>query len=197
MFVSVVAPSRCVRCRRRPRDPRCTCLVVHVPPPAPPIPGVARVVAASVYDGDARRFVLDLKLRGRRDAAGPLVDLLVGSIHRDGVSGDLLTWVPGTPSGVSARGFDHAELLARGVSRTCGLEAKRLLRRDSDLDQTGLSRSERFENLSGAITSKPCRGRKVVLIDDVITTGATARACAAALRAAGAYSVEIVAVARA
>jgi predicted amidophosphoribosyltransferase len=160
------------------------------------MPWVHTVVAAWEYDDAARALVLALKLEGRRDAAPPLVHALAATVARFGLLGEVVTWVPGRPSDIRARGFDHAELLARLVAPRIGLRARSLLlRRGSPPDQSGLSAAQRRHNLIGAFEARPCNGR-VIVVDDVITTGATARACAAALRAGGADMVELLAACR-
>jgi ComF family protein len=98
------------------------------------------------------------------------------------------------------RGYDQAALLARGLSRAAGLPllAGALRRLRDAPPQVGLTRSERCANAAGAFAAGPAvRGRAVALVDDVITTGATADACARALREAGATRVCAVALGRA
>lgn len=95
------------------------------------------------------------------------------------------------------RGFDHAEVIARRVASRLGLPLVGLLQRTATRpDQTTLSGLERRNNLIGAFRAGPCP-RAVVLVDDLVTTGATASACAQALRSAGAVWVEAVAPCRA
>lgn len=157
----------------------------------PLCPPAERVIAVWEYAEAPRSLVLDLKLRARRESAGPLVDGLCARALRVGVLADAVTWVPGGRSGVRLRGFDHAEILARGVASRLGLPAARLLAgRSGRRDQTGLDAAERRVNLRDAFIARPCSGRWL-LVDDVITTGASARACARALRAAGATGVEV------
>jgi predicted amidophosphoribosyltransferase len=167
------------------------------PPQAPgKMPWVRAVVTAWEYEDGARALVLGLKLEGRRDAAPPLVHALAAAVAHTGLLGEVVTWVPGRPPDIRARGFDHAELLARLVAPRIGLPARPLLvRRRSPPDQAGLSAAERRRNLIGAFGARPCAGR-VIVVDDLITTGATARACAAALRSAGAEVVEVLAACR-
>lgn len=176
----------CARCEARTLRPATT----------PMMPWVHAAVAAWEYDDAARALILALKLDRRRDAAPPLVRAMVAAVARSGLLGDVVTWVPGRPRDIRARGFDHAELLARLVAPRIGLRARSLLfRRGSPPDQSGLSAAQRRQNLIGAFEARPCNGR-VIVVDDVITTGATARACAAALRAGGAEMVELLAACR-
>lgn len=157
------------------------------------IASVRRIVVAWTYEGAARRLILDLKVAGRRDAAQPLVAAMCRAVRREGVLGSVITWVPARPKDVLRRGFDHAEVLARGLSERVGLPCRRLLyTSDAHADQSTLGAAERRRNLEGAFLAATCAGR-IILVDDLITTGATASACAAALRAGGAASIELVA----
>jgi predicted amidophosphoribosyltransferase len=109
----------------------------------------------------------------------------------------VITWVPGRRADIRVRGFDHAALLARAVGRRVGLPcASLLLRRSDPPDQTLLSADERRQNLRGVFSSKECSGN-VIVVDDLVTTGATATACAQALRRAGASGVELLVPCRA
>jgi len=98
------------------------------------------------------------------------------------------------------RGFNQAELLARRTARRCGIPMSNSVRRiRSTAAQAGLSNAMRRENVAGAFRLKNRRaiqGRRVLLIDDVMTTGATASACALALKRGGAASVTLLALAR-
>jgi predicted amidophosphoribosyltransferase len=122
---------------------------------------------------------------------------MTGATRGLGVGGETVTWVPGRAKDIRARGFDHAELLGRGLARELGLRPQALLRRRHPArDQASLSALDRAENVRGAfgaVRSPPC----VVLVDDLMTTGATAAACAAALNAAGAERIEVVTACRA
>jgi predicted amidophosphoribosyltransferase len=154
------------------------------------------VVCAWEYEGPPRALILNLKLRGDRAAAGPLVEGVLAAARRSGLAGETVTWVPGRPAGIRERGFDHAALLAAGVARELGLPACSLLRRRRAVsDQSELSAADRRINLENAFAAEACTGG-IVLVDDLLTTGSTAEACARALREAGAAFVELLAPCR-
>ena len=159
--------------------------------------GVDRLLARWAYAGIPRALVLDLKLRAARSAAVPLAHGLAGLVQAMGCRAATLTWVPGRTHDTRVRGFDHAELIARGLADLLGLPLQPLLgRRTATADQAGLSRSARHSNLIGAFRSGPTAGW-VGLVDDVVTSGATAHACAVALKEAGCQGVEVLAACRA
>jgi predicted amidophosphoribosyltransferase len=167
------------------------------PPGDEPIPGVDRVYCPWRYDGVARDLVLALKLRHQRPAAEPLADALAMLVQGGGGRAAVVTWVPARRADRRRRGFDHAELIARHVAADLGLPVAGLLERASVRpDQAGLGRRQRWENLAGAFTGRPFSG-VVLLVDDLVTTGATAAACARALRVGGATQVELAAPCRA
>jgi predicted amidophosphoribosyltransferase len=154
-------------------------------------------IAAWAYEGPVRALILALKLRALRMAARPLVEGMTEMARGAGLQGAWVTWVPGRAAGIRERGFDHAEVLARGVAHGLGLRPCRLLgRRHPARDQASLSATDRVRNARGAFCARASPA-SVVLVDDLITTGATAAACAAALRAAGAARVELVVAGRA
>lgn len=149
------------------------------------------VVAAYPYAGAARDLVLALKFRARLEAADLLAAPLAEALERRGVPGDLLVPVPLSRRRHHQRGYNQALVLARGVGRALGLEVRPrvLVRRRHTAPQAGRSRSARRRALRGAFSAHGVAGRGVILVDDVLTSGATARACALALRHAGADSV--------
>jgi predicted amidophosphoribosyltransferase len=161
------------------------------------VPEVDRVFAPWSYEGAPRELILALKLRGRRGAAQPLVDAMSRLAQASALRAHVITWVPGRRGDIRVRGYDHAEVLARGVARQLGLPALALVRRVGDPpDQTTLSAEQRHRNLKGAFVATPSCGN-VAVIDDLVTTGATLAACARALRATGATGVEALAASRA
>lgn len=158
------------------------------------LPGGDATVLA--FDGLARRLVLGLKYRQRWAAAPLLVDVLERSWRQQHghARPDVVTWAPTTAERRTARGADQAQLLARSLARRLGVPARRLLRKTSPTQQTGRSRAQRLR--APSFVARPLRpGLHILLVDDVVTTGATLRAAAQALRAAGAAEVTCLAVA--
>jgi ComF family protein len=149
-----------------------------------------------VYDERARRLVSAWKERGRRDLAGPLATIVEELIARPRV--DVVTFVPGDRERGRERGHVPAARLARALGDRWGLPTESLLTRArASVRQAGLPRGERRSNVRGAFAVSADVPRRVVLVDDVYTTGATASACSSVLRRAGARRVEVVCLARA
>jgi len=192
-LVALGAPVRCVGCGL-PGSALCrTCQDGLGGPLVPQVPGVDRVVVGLPYRGPARTFVLDLKLRGDRSAAAPLARAMIREVAATGLMAEVVTWVPGRAHENRRRGLDHAGILAAHVGRGLGLPVRPLLRRTGERpDQASLGAAERWANLHGAFAAADCPPR-VALVDDLVTTGATAAACARALRVAGATRIEVLA----
>lgn len=154
--------------------------------------GDGGVATALPFEGVARQVVLGLKYRNRRAVARHLARFMVRRLHLGKV--DLVTWAPTSPARARARGFDQAELLARAVARELGVPCRRLLYRAHGVAQTGRSRAQRLEGPSFRARS-PRPGLQVLLVDDVVTTGATLLAARDALLGVGVGSVVCVAAA--
>ena len=160
-------------------------------PPLPAPPGVDRCTALVAYEGPAREVVARLKYRNHRSVLSALASAMAAGIE---MRPDVVTWVPTTAARRRDRGFDHAELLARAVARELHRPCHDLLARAPGPPQTGRPRAER---LVGPLLVARSRARPhVLVVDDVITSGATATAAARALRRAGAVVVDVVAAAR-
>jgi len=158
--------------------------------------GFARARAAIVYDARARPLVSAWKERGRRDLVTPFAALVAEVVARP--AADALTFVPGDRERGRERGHLPAARLAQALAEGWSLPLARLLERSgSSRRQAGLRRAERRANVRGLFVARRTVRGSVVLVDDVYTTGATAAACATALRRAGARSVDVVCLARA
>ncbi len=151
------------------------------------------------YEGTLRELIHLFKYAGMRPLARPLTDLMMASFPRhaqfDGIVAMPLHWFRRW-----RRGFNQSELLAHEIAQRTGLPVVRAVQRTRRTDsQAGLSSARRRLNVAGAFRArrKLVEGRRLLLIDDVMTTGATAGACASALKRAGARRVELLTLARA
>ena len=145
------------------------------------------------YSTEARQTVADLKYHRHKPLALNIAQVMaqLGAVFP---LPDVLTWIPTTDNRKASRGFDHAELIARHLGALVSCPSRRLLRRTSTGHQTGHGRTTRLENVS-FVASPMAVGRKIWVIDDVWTTGATLRAAASSLFVIGATTVVCVAYA--
>jgi predicted amidophosphoribosyltransferase len=190
-LVDLVLPSHCVGCDRpgpvwcpgcRP-DARCEVIALPHGPP---------VYAAAEYAGELRTALLSYKERGARSLAVPLADYLVGAVESARGADPagrppVLVPVPSTRAAIRQRGGDHVLRLARLVARQTGLEVVPLLRLNGRvLDSAGLSTDQRASNLDHRMRARPATGLgPAIVLDDILTTGATLTEAGRALRAAG------------
>jgi predicted amidophosphoribosyltransferase len=136
-----------------------------------------------------------LKFSGWRDVAAALADAIVASAAPP--PGDAITWVPLARRRLAERGYDQARALAAGLGRRTGIPVRGLLRRAVATGPQAQRRGrERREAMYGAFVATRTPPARVLLVDDVLTTGATAAACAEALAASGAQRIHLVTAAR-
>lgn len=194
-FISDPCCDGCGRALELPRRPSVCARCAEAPPPW------GRARAAMEYDTHSRTVLLALKHGDRPELAQALAGLMVRAGAGMLGAGDLLVPVPLHPSRLRSRRYNQSALLARAIGLRTGIERRldALVRIRVTQPLGELSAARRHAVLDGAI--QPRRGaaldrRRVVLVDDVLTSGATAGACTAALLAAGAASVDLLVAAR-
>lgn len=164
--------------------------------------GLVQVEWCATFSGPTRAAIHALKYRGERRLVEPLASALAERWQRAGAGGELLTWVPVHPTRRRERGFDQAELLARAMAARLGLPVQPCLARQRRTTaQHSLGQVERAGNLAGVFgIPEALRGqlreRWLVVVDDVLTTGATLSGCTRALLDAGVLAVSAITVAR-
>lgn len=164
-------------------------------------PVYARLVTPFVYGGTIREMILGLKYSGRTDYLPFFARSMVWMLaHRDMLSFDMVVPVPSTFKQFKRRGYNPPGLLVHEIARMLGVpEEHHILVARPGAGQKGKGRAERLESRKQAFFVRPgwmLEGEDVLLVDDVVTTGATVQACAELLKGAGAGKVYVAAVAR-
>lgn len=155
--------------------------------------------SAAVYDGPIRDALLRFKVAGEHRIASALSRAMTAPVRRlDPPAPITVTFVPSGAAALRERGRNPAALLARPLALMLGAPVRPLLiKRIETPDLAGLARAERMRALAGAFAPRERVPAQVLLVDDVLTTGSTASACAAALKQGGASCVSVVTFARA
>jgi ComF family protein len=201
-LLSLVAPPLCVACGAGAGrvEPLCSrCRSELRPAGAEPGPGGLPVYAAFSYEGGAGALVRALKFRGATGAAATMAAQLTANVPVEWLAGRALVPVPMHAARRRRRGFNQAELLARRLAERCGCELSDCLERVGPRGtQVGRGRAERLDRAGPTVRVRPGASvpARAVVIDDVVTTGATLAACAAVLEGAGAAEVAAVTYAR-
>lgn len=159
--------------------------------------GLDRCRSLLSYEGAGRELLARLKYRNARSPVAWLAAGMAALVVRFVGGIDVVTWAPTSDARRRARGFDQAEVLAKAVAAELGLPCVRRLRRLPGPPQTGRSRDERWHG-PGFVRRAPPRVQDlgVLLVDDLLTTGATLSSAAAALRAGGVTTVVAVTAGR-
>jgi len=164
-------------------------------PECPPDP-LSMTRSAFRFEGSARAAILRMKFAGEGAVASALGKAMA-AVADDLLPVDAITWVPLSQKRLSSRGYDQAKLLARRVSRELDLPARRMLGRVRDIPPQAQSGAhQRMAAIQGLFVPKREAPASVLLVDDVLTTGATASECARVLILAGAQRVVLLTAAR-
>jgi len=202
-------PPKCVLCGTLLKDAELDlCKSCRMEAPVYPIQKSApqfldSFAAVWYYEGSVRKSLLRFKFRNARSFApayGRLLAMKLLEVHPEGF--DVLTWVPVSRRRKFRRGYDQVELIARAVGKELNMTPVPLLKKvRHNRPQSGISgAAERRANVLGAyreIPGRPIAGKRIVLLDDILTTGATAGEAARVLKTAGAKQVHCAAVAAA
>jgi ComF family protein len=161
--------------------------------------GFDEVFSAGVYDGALRKLIHLFKFEGVRPLARPLGGFLAQALPRE-LRFDVIVPMQQHWQRRWRRGFNQSELLARKIARRWNIPVRKLVRwKRATAPQAGLTSAQRRKNMQGAFEAARganLRAMSILLIDDVLTTGAIAGACARALKRAGVAHVSLLALAR-
>ena len=205
--LSILYPRKCILCRtilgKEETDlcTQCRKNAPEFPKAKSTIPFVARWTALWYYKDDVRRSILRYKFHHARHYAPAYGRLLGMKLLQEIPEGfDAVTWVPTGTIRKFFRGYDQAQLLAKAVGKELGCEPVKLLKKLRNTPpQSGINDAakRRANVLAAYAVTQPVTGQRILLLDDVITTGATTSECAKTLQIAGAKEIYCAAVAAA
>ncbi len=187
----------CARCRYS--------ILASPPPPAISMAHITEIRSCRLYEGALKNCIVEFKYRANRRLIRVFDDIirhfLAGEGHKIRAADSLMIPVPAHILRQKSRGYNQAGLIAGILAEhiSAAVLARSLLKIRNTLPQAGLSREERMENLKGAfsvVDKRSVIGRDILLVDDVMTTGATLETCAAELLRSGARSVRAFTLAR-
>lgn len=206
-LLDLLYPKKCAFCRRLVHDGRMLCPECAKTLPFPTeeqerlfIPPLELCLAPLYYTGKVRDSLLRYKFHGAAAYCGIYGELMADCLQRHGERADRITWVPLSRQRLRRRGYDQAKLLAQELSRRTGIPCGRLVvKTKNNPAQSGRkSAEERARNVQGVYRAEGVRpGERILLVDDIVTTGSTLKAAASVLLEAGAASVTGLAAARA
>ena len=200
-LLDLIFPPCCAVCKTGTKEPLCQSCLQKIKFMKPHL----GIYSASIYDGVLREAIHQFKFNNKKQLAEPLGILLVNYLSQ--IPGlrleevDAIIPIPLHPNRHRRRGFNQTELLAKVITRYHNIPIKSVLSRIHDTKaQFDLPREERFNNIQGAfqvVDQKAVFNQRLLLLDDIYTTGATMSECAKTLTSAGARRIEIVTLSRA
>jgi competence protein ComFC len=160
----------------------------------------SKIYSYAYYSGVIKELVLNFKYKRIFLAGNILADFLYELIKENNIEADGIFFIPCSKSAVKKRGFNQCEVIARILGDKLDIPVyKDILKAKKTKEQKTLTKEERYENIIGAFkvkTDKNIKNRKIILIDDVITTGATLLECEKILKENGAKEINILTVAK-
>ncbi len=202
-------PHKCVLCKKiLEKDEMDLCHHCRLDAPECPVtnskyPYLNTWLSLWYYEGAVRGSLLRYKFHGKRHYAAAYARLLgMKLLREERTDFDILTWVPISDKRRRKRGFDQVELLAVHLGQELGVKPQPLLKklRDNPAQSGIVGQAERRANVLGAyqvLTPEMIQGKRILLLDDIVTTGATAGECARMLLTAGAKEVHFAVIAAA
>ena len=198
-LLDLLYPPKCAFCRRLVQDGRMICPACEKNLPAPDherqiqhFPHLALCVSPLYYTGDVSSSLKRYKFHGVSAYCGIYGELMAACLADHSLDADVVTWVPLSAKRLRKRGYDQAKLLADEIARLQGMECRRLLTKQvHNPAQSGAGGpEERKRNVRGVYRSNgSAENQRVILVDDIVTTGATLSEAAGVLLEAGAKEV--------
>lgn len=199
--LELLFPPKCVFCRSLMENgngricPRCRRELPLTCSPAPGrYPHLAAVASPLFYEGNVRQSLLRYKFGGLTAYAPVYAELMAESVRWECPGCEVITWAPLSRRRRFRRGYDQAQLLAEELGRRLNLPVEPMLRkvRNAPPQSSMKSAETRRKNIAGcyeALPGRPPAGRRILLVDDIFTTGSTLSECASVLKAAGAGEI--------
>lgn len=153
---------------------------------------IKRLYVASEYKDSAKQLISTLKFKSKRQSSLP-ISLMIAEQLPYLAEGTLIVNLPTAPQRIRQRGFDHTWHIAREIAKQKGVQARRVLRRKDNHRQVGSSRKQRIAQSKDsyrAVNIEDIKGKTIILIDDVVTTGASLSSAIKTLKQAGAKDVQ-------